>query len=170
PVVPARILPVLRATLLLDDPLASVDAILFALTQLLTRAFADPAARGRAVRQAHLAATLSDRTSWELLVTFKEATTNASDAMRAIKAKLSLPRALPSAPVERLSLELRGLSREPGHQLALFLDRRERDAPLREAVQRLRVQFGDPAVHRITEVEPWSRIPERRWALTPFDH
>ena len=40
---------------------------------------------------------------------------------------------------------------------------------LRAAVQEIRTRFKRPLLHHIVEVQPWSRLPERRYALLDFD-
>jgi hypothetical protein len=36
---------------------------------------------------------------------------------------------------------------------------------VREAARQVRSSQGDDALLRAVEIEPWSRLPERRWAL-----
>ena len=40
---------------------------------------------------------------------------------------------------------------------------------LREAVKELKLKLGYSPLYRVVEVDPWSRIPERRHALLNFD-
>ncbi len=40
---------------------------------------------------------------------------------------------------------------------------------LREAVQELKLKLGHSPLYRVVEVDPWSRIPERRHALLNFE-
>jgi protein ImuB len=44
-----------------------------------------------------------------------------------------------------------------------------RDERLREAVRQARAVAGPDAALRILEIDPHSRVPERRVVLTPFD-
>ena len=39
----------------------------------------------------------------------------------------------------------------------------------REAIRQVRAAQGQEAMLRAVEIEPWSRLPERRWALTPYE-
>ena len=41
--------------------------------------------------------------------------------------------------------------------------------PLVNAARQLKARYGVSPLFRIVEVEPWSRIPERRHALMPYD-
>ena len=40
---------------------------------------------------------------------------------------------------------------------------------LRDAVKELKLKLGYSPLYRVVEVDPWSRIPERRHALLNFD-
>jgi nucleotidyltransferase/DNA polymerase involved in DNA repair len=169
PVIPHRFHPAIRASLFFDDPLASVDAVTMAVDHLLTRAFRDPVLNGRSVRQARLRALLADGASWERLVTFKEALLSRDAARSTLRSRLQLPNALPLAPIEELSLELMGLGSEGAKQAGLFSIHARQEGQIAEAVRQLSARLGRTPVARAVEVEPWSRIPERRWALLPYD-
>ena len=41
--------------------------------------------------------------------------------------------------------------------------------PLQEAVKELKLKLGHSPLYRVVEVDPWSRIPERRHALLNFE-
>jgi DNA polymerase-4/protein ImuB len=148
-----------------DDPLGSIDAVMAAIDQLLAHTYSQPALLGRSVRQVRLRALLSDGTSWERLYTFKEALSTRDAARRALKSKLDLPNALPPAPIEELALELLGLGGEAARQPGLFVARARQLAEIAEAARQLRARYGRVPLYHAIEVEPWSRIPERRWAL-----
>ena len=76
--------------------------------------------------------------------------------------------ALP-APLESLAITLSGITGDSGRQESLFSDVRRR-AQLDDAVRQLRARLGRrPPIYRIREVEPWSRIPERRRALVAYE-
>jgi DNA polymerase-4/protein ImuB len=169
PLVPAEYRPTVQASLRFEDPLASVEAVMAALDQLLARAFANPALHGRAVRQVLLRALLADGTSWERLHTFKEALASREAARRALKSKLELPNGLPPAPLDELLLELLGLGGEVAKQPGLFVARARQLGQIADAARQLRARYGRVPLYHAMEVEPWSRIPERRWALVTCD-
>jgi DNA polymerase-4/protein ImuB len=169
PVIPRAYTPSVHAALRFDDPLASVEAVMAALDQLLAQTFANPALQGRAVRQLRLRALLSDGTSWERLFTFKEALSTRDAGRRALKSKLELPNGLPPAPLEELYLELLGLGGEAAKQGNLFVARARQLGQIAEAARQLRARYGRVPLYHAVEVEPWSRIPERRWALVTSD-
>jgi protein ImuB len=152
-----------------DDPLGSVEAVMAAIDQLLAHTFSQPALQGRSVRQVRLRALLSDGTSWERLYTFKEALSTRDAGRRALASKLELPNGLPPAPIDELALELLGLGGEAVRQPGLFIARARQLAEIAEAARQLRARYGRVPLYHAVEVEPWSRIPERRWALVTCD-
>jgi protein ImuB len=169
PIAPRRPEPTVDASLRFDDPLASVEALTAALDQLLADAFADPALLGRSVRRARLRAVLADGTSWERVVTFKEALSGREAARRALKSKLELPNGLPPGPIEELALRLLGLGGEVAKQPGLFMTGRGPLGQVAEAARHLRARYDRTPLYHAAEVEPWSRIPERRWALVTVE-
>jgi DNA polymerase-4/protein ImuB len=165
PVVARPFVASVQAGLRFDDPLGSIEAVMAALDQLLANVFAQPALHGRSVRQVRLRALLADGTSWERLYTFKEALSSRDAGRRALKSKLDLPNGLPPAPLDELALELLGLGGEAVRQPGLFVARARQLAEIAEAARQLRARYGRVPLYQAIEVEPWSRIPERRWAL-----
>jgi hypothetical protein len=165
----------MHASLRFDDPLASVEAVMVALDQLLAYAWSgglSPSptlSPGRSVRQAHLRALLADGTSWERLYTFKEALSSREVARRALRSRLELPNGLPPVPIEELFLGLLGLGGEAAKQSSLFTARARQLGQVAEAAHQLRARYGRVPLYHAVEVEPWSRIPERRWALVTCD-
>ena len=165
PVVARPVVTSVQDGLRFDDPLGSVDAVMAAIDQLLAHTYSQPALQGRSVRQVRLRALLSDGTSWERLYTFKDALSTRDAARRALKSKLDLPNGLPPAPIDELALELLGLGGEAARQPGLFVARARQLAEIAEAARQLRARYGRVPLYHAVEVEPWSRIPERRWAL-----
>ena len=150
-----------------SEPAVSTEALSVAGRQLLGRLFRQPALRHRAVRQMRLRAALSDGRSWERTVTFREATADRDQILYVLRCTLEA--ALPSRPVEEMEVTLSGLTEETGKQEGLFAAKGHRRAQLEEALRQLKTRFGQSPVYHIVEVEPWSRIPERRLALIDYD-
>ena len=71
--------------------------------------------------------------------------------------------------IEEISITFSAISNESGKQYSMLKNVRSQDQ-LRENIlqlsKRLRVK---PPIYKIKEVEPWSRIPERRHALVDFE-
>jgi DNA polymerase-4/protein ImuB len=165
PVVARPVVAAVQDGLRFDDPLGSVEAVMAAIDQLLAHTYSQPALQGRSVRQVRVRALLADGTSWERLYTFKEALSTRDAARRALKSKLDLPNGLPPAPIDELALELLGLGGEAARQPGLFVARARQLSEIAEAARQLRTRYGRVPLYHAIEVEPWSRIPERRWAL-----
>ncbi len=72
-------------------------------------------------------------------------------------------------PIAQLELELGGLTAESGRQSGLFVEHARRREQLDEMVRHMKVRYGHSPVAQVVEVEPWSRIPERRYALMDYD-
>ena len=71
--------------------------------------------------------------------------------------------------IEEISMTFSAISNESGKQQSMLKSVRSQDQ-LRETIlqlsKRLRVK---PPIYKIKEIEPWSRIPERRQALVDFE-
>lgn len=157
------------ATLTMPAPTVHTGALLIAARQLAGRLLAMPRMRYRQVRQLRVRMRLLDGGSWERTLTFREPAGSEEQLMFLLK-KLLEPLQL-SGPVEEMMLECVGLTGETGKQRSLlFAEQARRRAQLVAALRQLKAQFGgEPQVARVVEVEPWSRIPERRYALIDYD-
>lgn len=121
-------------------------------------------AAGGAVRTLRLGAGLAGGGSWGRHITLRDATTDRARLELAVLPRLE---GIP-APVTRLRIEADASGAAGGHQLAaLPTPHQERASRTREAVRQVRAALGDGALLRVIELEAGSRIPERRWALTP---
>ncbi len=163
---PRRREPIVVAALDFPHPTAEHATLLRYVDMLVERVFADESLRDRAVRRATLRATLEDGGSWERSFALKDATGEERllDALRLRLGQVELP-----GVAAALRLEVVGVTSEATRQAHLpgLLPRRR--APLVEAIRSLTARYGDLPIYRIVGVEPWSRIPERRYALAPYD-
>ncbi len=147
-------------------PTVSLPAITVALESLLSRAFAGKL-EGRFARVAYLEGRTSNGSAWSKRVAFREPVGSHARALFILRTRLE-NLALPG-PLETLSLTLSGITGEPGPQASLLPEVRRRDR-LDDAVRQLRARLGrKPPIYHVREVEPWSRIPERRRALVAYD-
>ena len=64
-------------------------------------------------------------------------------------------------------MKITGTGRLTGRQRSLMAQVRAREHLLDE-IKQLELRLGSPQLFQVKEVEPWSRIPERRYALTPL--
>src|SRR5690349_12912229 len=137
-----------------------------ALGLLIDRMLARRERRGRTLRSAVLSARLVEGGTWRVRVTFREALADPRRMRLVLAPKLAdLP-----APAEALRLRAEGLGPPAGDQRSLLSEPAAvRAARLREAVRQARAIAGPEAALRILPVDPDSRVPERRLALTPWE-
>jgi len=136
-----------------------------ALALLIDRLLANRGRRGRTLRRLRVGAGLTAGGSWGAEVTLREASAARERLRLALEPKLGeLPG--PAASLVLTALETGppahdqpGLTRSPEER------RHER---ISEAVRQARAAAGRDAVMRVLEVEPASRLPERRAIFTPF--
>jgi DNA polymerase-4/protein ImuB len=164
-----RIEPV-TGTVQMPAPTVNTSALLIAARQLIGRLLQHPNAAGRQVRQLRVRFALLEDGSWERTLTFREPI-GEEERIGYVLKKLIEPLQL-AGPVEEMSLEFLGMTGEMGKQQSLlFAEQARRRAQLVAAIRQLKTQFGGGSapITRVVEVEPWSRIPERRYALIDYD-
>jgi DNA polymerase-4/protein ImuB len=105
--------------------------------------------------------------SWEQTVVLKGALSDPRRLVAILGERLS--RVTLDGPVEEIGLIATEVSVQHARQEALLGGRRPLQEQLQEAVRELTTRYGAAPLYQAVEVEPWSRIPERRWALLPFD-
>jgi DNA polymerase IV len=141
----------------------SMEAILAAVELLLLRVFTRNILRGKGIRSLDLWTKSWGAEHWEKSIRFKEPAMDVRSTLSRIKQFLeNFPQ---PGPVEQLGIKLTGLSYGVGRQRSIFTEVREQDN-LIEDIKQLELRLDSPQVFKIKEVEPWSRIPERRYALT----
>jgi protein ImuB len=133
---------------------------------LIDRLLARRERRGRALRAVVLSARLVEGGTWRARVTFREPLADPRRMKLVLGARLA---ELPS-PSDVLKLRAEGFGPPAGDQRSLLAEPAAiRRARLREAVRQARSVAGPDAALRIIPVDPDSRVPERRLALTPWD-
>jgi protein ImuB len=135
-----------------------------ALELLISRLLAHRQRRGRTLRALRLSARLAAGGGWRRQVALRRASAEPSRLTDVLLPHLSL---LP-APAATLRLEAVALGPETGEQLSLDSPEQERRRRISEAVRQTRSAAGADAVLRVLEVDPESRVPERRQVLMPF--
>jgi protein ImuB len=133
---------------------------------LIDRLLARPERRGRSLRKLRLGARFVEQGTWRREVAMREATVARERLRLALAPKLGeLP-----APIDQLSLGAAAFGPPLSDQLSLGPpdDSHERRKRLREALHQTRAAAGPESLLRVLEVDPGSRIPERRIVLTPF--
>jgi protein ImuB len=135
-----------------------------ALELLISRLLAHRGRRGRTLRALRLSARLAAGGGWRRQVALRRASAEQARLADVLLPHLSM---LP-APAASLRLEAIALGPETGEQLGLASPEQERRRRISEAVRQTRSAAGADAVLRVLEVDPGSRVPERREVLMPF--
>ncbi len=136
-----------------------------ALELLVARVLARSERRGRSLRALAVSARFVAGGTWRTVVTFRHASADPARIRLALAPRLAeLP-----APAESLGLEVEAFG-PPAHDQGRLLDEAAaiRRGRLGEAVRQARQAAGGDAALRILDVDPDSRIPERRAVLAPF--
>ncbi|MXX93218.1 MAG: hypothetical protein F4Y63_07195 [Chloroflexi bacterium] len=149
-----------------ESPAASMDALSFGIQMLLNRAFASVQSIGKAAGRMDLTCEMSDSGLWDYSHVFKEPTDSATLAhsvvMTRIETVVQTDDSPIRSPVENILVELSHLGQGRAEQSSLW--REEKTGDLDTALRQLKAKMGSLATKKIVDVEPWSRIPERRQA------
>ena len=138
-----------------------------ALELLIARVLARPERRGRALRSLAIAARFVAGGTWRTRVTLRSASADPARLRITLAPRLAeLP-----APADSLALEVDAFG-PPAHDQGRLVDDRSpagaRRAKIAEAVRQARQAAGADAALRIMELDPDSRLPERRSVLGPY--
>jgi nucleotidyltransferase/DNA polymerase involved in DNA repair len=170
----------IRTSLEFPIPVGLTETLHGALDRLVERALSRPTRRGRSVTGVRMGAHLEGGGSWFVETVLREPTAERERIAAPLRAKMAI--SPPPKAVETLLLELTSFG-APDAQTGLFdrkdasgraaggRDLRQGEVPpsLRDAVKELKLRLGHSPLYRVVEVDPWSRIPERRHALLSFD-
>jgi len=162
------------AALTFFTPVGERELLVHSLDQLIARALKHPRRIGWRVHAVRLRAGLEGGGSWLVNVLLKDPTADAGRIGAPLKTRLE--QSPPTGAVERLVLEFTAFA--PGTtELQLFA--RDAQAAARAGQQRalqsaareirMRVQGGRANLYHVIEVQPWSRLPERRYALIDYE-
>jgi len=142
----------------------SLDAILFTVESLLVSVFAGIGRKGLGVRSLTLWTRTWNAEHWERTIQFKEPSMDIRTTLSRIKRILEdYPQ---PGPVEQTGIRINRLGYPRGRQKSLLSEIRAKDH-LMEDIKQLELRLGNPQIYKVKEVEPWSRIPERRYVLAP---
>ena len=148
----------------LSSVTVSLNTILVALESLLSRVFSRISRAGLGVRSLTVWTGTWNSEQWERIIKFKEPAMDVRSVVARIR--LVMEEYPQPGPVEQVGLVVSRLGFPGGRQKSLFREVRSRDH-LMEDIRQLELRLGNPQVYRVKEVEPWSRIPERRYVLSP---
>ena len=170
----------IRVSLEFTNPVGLTETLHTALDRLIELALSRPARRGRSVVSVRAGAHLEGGGSWFVETVLRKPTTQRDRIASPLRMKMVI--SPPSKAVIMLFIEFVqfGIS---STQTTLFdrkkaggralagqnLTQEEVPNSLRDAVRELKLRLGCSPLYRVVEVDPWSRIPERRHALLNFD-
>lgn len=154
----------------LPSPTVQIETVMMALSQVCERAYTRKEVRGRGARQARLQLLLEEHRSWERTLTLKGTVDDPGTLHTTLRYRLQGLRL--EGAVEEVVLELIGLTDIHARQAQLFDEmdlRRRQRKEIGEAVRQLKQRYGASPIYHVVGIEPWSRIPERRWGLFAWE-
>lgn len=153
-------------------PVAEREFLLQAFSRILTVALAHPRRIGWRVREMRAEAKIEHGASWLATFTLKDPTATLDRLLALLRVRIEQTPL--TGAVEKLTIlftdfapgttELQLFARDAGAEARA----RRRDA-LRTAAHEIRLRFRRPFLQHVIEVQPWSRLPERRYALIDFE-
>ncbi len=162
------------AALTFFTPVGERELLVHSVEQLITRALKHPRRIGWRVHAVRLRADLESPTnrSWLANILLKDPTADADRIAAPLRTRLE--QSPPTGAVERLVLEFTAFA--PGTtELQLFARdaqaaaRAGQQRALQSAARAIRMRVKRSSLYHIVEVQPWSRLPERRYALIDYE-
>ena len=156
------------------SPVAGRELLELALDDLIEQGLKDARRSGWRVQVVRARAELEYGASWLVEATLKDPSADKERISAPLTTRLE--QSPPSGAVERLVVEFTAFV--PGTaELQLFARdanaaaRAQRRRALQNAAQeiRIRIRGGRPMLYHIIAVQPWSRLPERRYALIDYE-
>lgn len=166
PLIPRRWEETIEESTTLSSVTVSLEVLLITAEALFARFFARDLLNGRGIRSLILWTQSPGAGHWERSVRFRELAMDVKSAISRVK--FTLERYPQPGPVEEMGFRITGLGYRRGRQWSLFAETRAKDNLLAD-IKDLELRRGAPEVFKIKEVEPWSRIPERRYVLAPVN-
>jgi nucleotidyltransferase/DNA polymerase involved in DNA repair len=160
------------AALTFFTPVGERELLVHALEQLISRALKHPRRIGWRVHAVRLRAGIEGGGSWLATHFLKDPTADAGSIGAPLKTRLE--QSPPTGGVERLVLEFTAFA--PGTaELQLFARdaqaaaRAGQQRALQSAAREIRMRVKRACLYHVIEVQPWSRLPERRYALIDYE-
>lgn len=166
PVIARRLFRPISETLVFPAPVVDWAAFWVGVRHLLGQVWKRKERGEKTVRQLRLIARI-DEELWDRLITLHEPIGDCDRLEMLLRRRLEAVQ-LPGA-VSSLTLQLTALGPLYAGQESLFPGSSQRMKRIREALAGIIARDGSSGLYRVAEVEPWSRIPERRYALISFD-
>ncbi len=167
PLRPRRPLERLAADVELEPPADELEPLRFVLHHLCGTLCEQLTARGAGAARALLTLTLDlpGEAAQPRTLEYRQALPEPSAAAELLERLLlaRLEASPPSAPVERLALELDGTAPEAGQQLTLFSRQGAHAARLQWQLASLAIRFGEDRILRAVTADTEALLPERRF-------
>ena len=142
--------------------------MLLALDRTLDRLLPALKNRNQVCGKMRLCFSLEGAGSWHESLTLKEPTDSKREMLSLLRHRLETVQ-FPDG-ITGIRLELTQLGGEQGKQGSLFSgERARRQERLRRVVKHLQARFGSNPLKKVVQVDPESRIPERRSVPTDFN-
>ncbi len=163
----------ITASLDFPSPITDRGMLAHTIGVLIEHALRDPRRTGWRVHTVRVRAQLEQAGSWLIEAMLKDP--SALRAHIAAPLHVRLEQTPPTGAVESLTVEFTAFARGTD-ALQLFARdaaaaaRAGRRRALRAAAREIQARLKRQMLYRVIEVQPWSRIPERRYALIAFEH
>ena len=168
PLIPRTKPVILEQELRSDNPLDTVESLLAVMDMLLSKLLPALKNRNQVCGEIRICLYLDGISARREHITLKEPTDSKTEIMSFIKHRLEALH-LPAA-VTGISLGLAHLSAESAKQSPLLTgERAKQKEQLKRVTKRLQARFGKNPLKKVIEVDPASRIPERRCILIDFN-
>ena len=154
------------------SPVADRGMLAHSLDRLVDRALSQPQRTGWRVLEVHARARQENGASWMIGATLKDPSANRDHITAPLKVKLE--HTPPVGAVETLTVEFTLFARGTD-ELQLFARdaassaRAGRQRALRTAVREIKARYRHTGLYQVVEVQPHSRLLERRYALIDYD-
>ena len=153
--------------LIFERSISAMSILTSGIETIVNRAFLNPYLINRYVRLAILNINMTNNHTWSKTIVFKESVKCAKKAIFAINTAIN--NMILYEEIEEISITFSAISNESGKQYSMLKSVRSQDQ-LRETILQLSKRLRTkPPIYKIKEIEPWSRIPERRQALVDFE-
>jgi len=160
------------AALTFFSPVGERALLVHAIDKLVDRALGDPRRSGWRVQVVRVRAELEHGASWLAEATLKDPSADRERITAPLETQLE--RSPPAGAVERLVVEFTAFAAGTA-ELQLFARdahaaaRAGRRRALRTAAQEIKLRLKRSLLYHVIEVQPWSRLPERRYALIDYE-
>jgi nucleotidyltransferase/DNA polymerase involved in DNA repair len=164
PLMPRAKLAILEDELSCENPLDSFDVLLSALDKLLNRLIPALKSRNQMCGQVMVCLCLDRAGLWSESFNLKEPSDSKLDIFNFLKHRLESMHL--QAGITGIRLGLTQLGGESVKQESLLhREKLRQDEQLKKVAKRLQVRLGRNPLKKVVQVDPLSRIPERRSAL-----